>query len=61
MDNNNMLNVWHEKDIVGQLWRDKIGQIGFRYDKNWVAHGFAISQQLPLSVEDFPPGKSQSH
>ena len=56
-----VLNVWFEKKTVGQLWRDEIGYIGFRYDKNWLKNGFAISHQLPLTEKIYLPsaGKAQ--
>lgn len=53
MNANDTLHVWFENRLVGQLWRDKIGNMGFRYDKKWLNEGFPVSQQLPLSTEDF--------
>lgn len=26
------LNVWSEQRLVGYLWRNSLGQIGFRYE-----------------------------
>ena len=46
-----ILNVWHEKRLVGQLWRNTTGAIGFRYDPEWITGGgFAVSRSLPLAV-----------
>ena len=43
------LNVWSDQRLVGYLWRNTQGLIGFRYDDNWLAQGgFAISHTLPL-------------
>lgn len=48
------LNVWCEAKLVGYLWRNAVGYIGFRYESEWIANeGFAISQQLPLREEPF--------
>lgn len=50
------LNVWHENQLVGYLWRNTVGYIGFRYDEKWVqSTGFAISHSLPLKETDFSP------
>ncbi len=61
MNDNNVLNVWFEAKLVGQLRRDEVGKIGFRYSENWLHSGFQISQQLPLSIEDYPPAESKAH
>ena len=50
-----ILNVWHEQNLVGQLWRNTIGAIGFRYDPDWITGGFAVSRSLPLVVREFAP------
>ncbi len=31
------LNVWNEQRLVGYLWRNPVGYIGFRYDPEWIA------------------------
>lgn len=49
------LDVWCEQRRVGTLWRNTIGAMGFRYDAEWLASGFAISQSLPLADSEFPP------
>ena len=56
------LNVWNDQRLVGFLWRDAQGLIGFRYVDEWLAQGgFAISQTLPLSPEEFAPGQGLAH
>ena len=56
------LNLWHEQQLVGQLWRNPVGAIGFRYDPAWVAGGgFAVSRSLPLAVGEFAPEAGISH
>ncbi len=45
------LNVWHELRLVGQLWRNTTGAIGFRYSPEWITGGFAVSRSLPLAVQ----------
>jgi serine/threonine-protein kinase HipA len=56
------LNVWNERCLVGYLWRNPIGTIGFRYDTDWVAGGgFAISRTLPLGGDDFAAEDSVAH
>ena len=56
MSDPDALNVWHEQRLVGQLWRNPAGAIGFRYDPEWIAGGgFAVSRSLPLAVQEFAP------
>lgn len=56
------LNVWNEQRLVGYLWRNPIGTIGFRYDTDWVAEGgFAISRTLPLGGDDFAAEDGVAH
>ena len=56
------LNVWCEAKLVGYLWRNAVGYIGFRYEPEWIANeGFAISQQLPLREEPFPEEGGIAH
>jgi len=46
MTNDSHLNVWYGKLLIGKLWRDKIGMIGFRYEESWMNDGrlvFAVS------------------
>ena len=53
MSDPDTLNVWHEQSLVGQLWRNTTGAIGFRYDPDWITSGFAVSRSLPLAVREF--------
>lgn len=56
MSDPDILNVWHEWRLVGQLWRNTTGAIGFRYDPAWITGGgFAVSRSLPLAVREFAP------
>src|SRR3990167_11266137 len=57
----NHLNVWYEKKLVGTLSRNSIDLIGFHYDKDWLSNGFAISQQLPLSIPEYLPTTGTAH
>jgi serine/threonine-protein kinase HipA len=56
------LNVWFEDRLVGYLWRNPVGAIGFRYEPDWInTGGFAISWSLPLATEDFSAENSVAH
>ncbi len=56
------LNVWNEQRLVGYLWRNEIGYIGFRYDPAWITSGgFAVSCTLPLTTDDFAPEDGIAH
>lgn len=56
------LNVWNEQRLVGYLWRNPVGYIGFRYDREWCTKGgFAISRTLPLGPDDFKPEVGTAH
>ena len=56
------LNVWFEDRLVGYLWRNPIGAIGFRYEPGWIrTGGLAISRTLPLATEDFSAEDSVAH
>jgi len=56
------LNVWFDHHLVGYLWRNPVGAIGFRYEPDWIDnHGFAISLTLPLTTEDFSCDASVAH
>lgn len=61
MGKNDLLNVWYEKTLVGQIWRDMTGGIGFRYDDHWLKRGFPVSQQLPLSTQEYTPAEGKAH
>jgi serine/threonine-protein kinase HipA len=56
------LNVWNEQRLVGYLWRNSFGQIGFRYDSEWITGGgFAVSRTLPLGAGDAAAEKGVAH
>ena len=56
------LNVWSDQRLVGYLWRNTQGLIGFRYEEEWLAQGeFAISHALPLQAEEFTPAEGLAH
>ena len=56
------LNVWFDDRLVGYLWRNPVGAIGFRYEPDWINNnGFAISLTLPLATEDFSYDASVAH
>ena len=60
------LEVWHCRRPacarrVGRLWRDDADRMGFRYDRQWVAAGFAISQQMPLARREYRPSDGTAH
>lgn len=55
-------NVWHEQRLVGRLWRNAGGAIGFRYDPEWIAgSGFAVSRSLPPAAREFAPEDGIAH
>ena len=56
------LNVWSDQRLVGYLWRNTQGLMGFRYEEEWLAQGgFAVSHTLPLRHEDFTPEYRLAH
>lgn len=56
------LNVWHEDQLVGHLWRNTTSAVGFRYASDWITqNGFAISQTLPVAEEEYTPEESIAH
>ena len=56
------LNVWSGRQLVGYLWRNSQGLIGFRYQAQWLAQGeFAISHTLALRQEDYAPEEGLAH
>lgn len=59
----NTLNLWYEKQLVGNLWNNDLDRIGFRYSANWLASEtrFAISLQLPLQTKDFSSDEGNAH
>lgn len=61
-DRPDCLSVWYEQRLVGELWRDPLGGIGFRYDPAWIrSGGFAVSRSLPLSSRTFAPEERIAH
>ena len=56
------LNVWCDQRLVGYLWRNIQGLLGFRYEEQWLVQGgFAVSHTLPLRHEDFAPEQGLAH
>jgi serine/threonine-protein kinase HipA len=57
------LNVWSDDQLVGYVWRNFQGQMGFRYDDEWLAsrQSYAISVSLPLQRGDFSPELGIAH
>jgi len=49
------LNVYYERELVGQLIQDDGGQVTFRYDESWLGRPepIALSRSLPLREEPF--------
>ena len=62
MSDPDALNVWSGRRLAGYLRRDSFGHISFRYDNDWFSGGgFAISQTLPLSAEEFTAEEGVAH
>ncbi|HKY69742.1 MAG TPA: HipA N-terminal domain-containing protein, partial [Gammaproteobacteria bacterium] len=61
MQKSEALNVWYEDLLVGELWREETGRMGFQYEDNWLMNGFPISQQLPLTNKQYPPDNAKAH
>ena len=56
------LNVWCDQRLVGYLWRNTQGLMGFRYDEGWLARGgFRVSHTLPLRHDEFAPEDGFAH
>ena len=58
--------VWFEDRLVGYLWRNSVGYIGFRYESSWLnaensGNHFAISRTLPLTPDDFTAEEGLAH
>ena len=49
------LNVYHDRELVGQLIQDDGGQINFSYDESWLGRPepMPLSRSLPLREEPF--------
>ena len=39
MNDPDALNVWFDDRLVGYLWRNPVGAIGFRYEPDWIKTG----------------------
>lgn len=63
MSNIDELNLWHEQDLVGYIWKNDLDRIGFRYDADWLKQEspFPISLKLPLTEEVYSPDKGIAH
>ena len=62
MSDPDALNVWNGQRLVGRLQRNPFGHMSFRYDHDWLSGGgFAISQTLPLSAEEFAAEEGAAH
>lgn len=62
MSDPDALDVWYEQRLVGQLWRNTTGAIGFRYDPEWSkSGGFGVSRSLPLGAGEFAPEAGIAH
>ena len=46
MSGPDILNVWHEQCLVGLLWRNSAGAIGFGYDLNQLTHNYCQTDKL---------------
>lgn len=56
------LNVWCRQRLVGYLWRNTQGLMGFHYDAGWLARGgFRVSHTLPPRHEEFAPEDGFAH
>jgi len=61
MTDHNFLQVWHQTDVVGYLWRENNGAMGFEYDKTWLEKGFPISLQMPLTQQTYSAEAGKAH
>lgn len=57
------LNVWCGQSLVGHLWRNAMGQMGFNYAEEWLesAGSFQLSMTLPLQVDEYSPEEGLAH
>ncbi len=56
------LHAWFEDRLVGYLWRNSAGAIGFRYEPAWIeSGGFPISCSLPLAPDDVSGADNNAH
>ena len=62
MSHQEVLNVWHDERLVGKIWRNIAGCIGFCYESDWISDGgFRISHSLPLQESEFAPEDKIAH
>ncbi len=62
MSDPDTLNVWNGQRLVGRLRRNTFGQMGFRYDPDWLSGGgFAISRTIPLVPGEFTAEAGVAH
>lgn len=55
------LNVWYGQELVGRIEQDISGMMAFCYQQDWLAHGFPVSQQLPLLPEIYSASEGKAH
>lgn len=57
------LNLWHEQQLVGYIWRNDLDRIGFCYDKDWLTSQspFPLSLKLPLREKEYSPDVGVAH
>lgn len=57
------LNVWSGQNLLGYLWRNVRGQIGFNYDNEWLnsSNRFPLSITLPLTDKEYVPEDGLAH
>lgn len=63
MSERDLLGVWYERDLVGQIWRNVDGVIGFRYTHEWIeSGGLSVSRSLPAGGDGiFAPESGVAH
>lgn len=57
------LHVWCGQYLVGFLWRNSLGRIGFNYADEWLksTERFQLSITLPLREEEYSPENGLAH
>jgi len=54
--------LWYEDRLVGRLWRNTTGAIGFRYAPEWIGDdSFDVSRSLPQTTDEFAPEDGTAH
>jgi serine/threonine-protein kinase HipA len=41
--------------LLGELRKLSNGDVSFQYDPGWLQHGYALSPDLPLTTQEYPP------